>query len=328
MIVVTGGAGFIGANLLADLETTHGTAKLVVCDRLATGDKWRNIAKRSLFDIIPPDKILEFLNKTGSGVSAVFHLGAESSTTATDADAIVANNFRFSQHLWHWCTQANVPLIYASSAATYGNGDDGFDDDPAPNRLARLRPNNLYGWSKLLFDRWAIAAAARGEAPPQWAGLRFFNVYGPNESHKGAQRSVVPQLFAQIAETGRAKLFRSQRQGIAGGEQKRDFVHVDDCCAVMLWLFDNPTVSGLFNVGTGQARTFLDLAHAVFTAMDLPPNIEFIDAPPQVERHYQYFTEALIERLRAAGYDAPFIDLESGVASYVRDYLASSDPYR
>lgn len=327
MIVVTGGAGFIGANLLADLET-HGGAKLVVCDDLSIGDKQQNIAKRSLHDVIPPDKILEFLNKSGPTVRAVFHLGAESSTTATDAAAIVDNNFRFSQDLWHWCTAANVPLIYASSAATYGDAEFGFDDDPAPDYLARLRPNNLYGWSKLLFDRWAVATAARGAAPPQWAGLRFFNVYGPNENHKGGQRSVVPQLYAQIAETGRARLFRSHRQGIAHGEQKRDFIHVDDCCNVMLWLFENPAIGGLFNVGTGQARTFLDLAHAVFTAMDLPPNVEFIDAPPQVESHYQYFTEALIERLRSAGYDAPFTSLEAGVASYVRDYLATPDPYR
>ena len=327
MFVVTGAAGFIGSNLLADLEA-RGADKLVACDDIATEDKRRNLAKRSLFETVSPDNLLKFLDKARSDVTAVLHLGAESSTTATDVDAIVANNFRFSQDLWYWCTANRVPLIYASSAATYGDGDHGFDDTDNAAYLGRLRPNNLYGWSKLVFDRWALATAARGDAPPQWAGLRFFNVYGPNEAHKGGQRSVVPQLFAQIEQTGRARLFRSHRQGIAHGEQKRDFIHVDDCCAVMTWLLDHPAATGLFNVGTGRARTFLDLAHAVFTAMDRAPNIEFIDAPPQVERHYQYFTEALIERLRTAGYDAPFIDLETGVARYVRDYLARHDPYR
>ena len=328
MIVVTGGGGFIGSNLLAALEHHVPGAPLVVCDRFGNGDKWRNIAKRGLAAIVPPEDLNDWLADNGADVQAIYHLGAESSTTATDADAVIANNFSFSQNLWRWCSRSHVPFIFASSAATYGDGEHGFDDDPSPEKLARLRPHNLYGWSKLLFDRWAVSRAAAGEAPPKWAGLRFFNVYGPNEGHKGGQRSLVPQLHEQITANGRARLFRSHRSGIADGEQKRDFIHVDDCVAVMLWLFENPRSHGILNVGTGKARSFNDLAHAVFTTMGHEQALEFIDTPVAVRRHYQYFTQARIERLRHAGYDAPFITLEVGVADYLRTYLLSEDSYR
>ncbi len=328
MIIVTGGGGFIGSNLLAALEQSHPTSPLVVCDRFGDGDKWRNIAKRSLAAVVPPEDLTGWLADNGPDVRAVCHLGAESSTTATDADAVIANNFTFSQDLWRWCTRSHVPLIYASSAATYGDGEHGFDDDPSPQALARLRPHNLYGWSKLLFDRWAVAQSAAGDAPPKWAGLRFFNVYGPNEGHKAGQRSLVPQLHEQITESGRARLFRSHKATVADGEQKRDFIHVDDCVAVMTWLLDSPGSHGILNVGTGEARSFNDLAHAVFATMGNQAAIDFIDTPAAVKRHYQYFTQARIERLREAGYDAPFTPLESGVADYVRSYLLSEDPYR
>ncbi|MEK9661318.1 MAG: ADP-glyceromanno-heptose 6-epimerase [Alphaproteobacteria bacterium] len=328
MIVVTGGAGFIGSNLLAGLEA-RGEDPVAVCDVLGSDDKWRNIAKREIEDIVPPAELLSWLDANASRIHMIFHLGAISSTTETDADAIIANNFRLTGELWDWCAQRGIRLIYASSAAVYGDGSAGFDDLLDTQSLAALRPLNPYGWSKLLFDRRAARLAShRGQHPEQWAGLRFFNVYGPNEAHKGGQRSVVPQFWHQIREAGRARLFRSHHPDYADGGQLRDFVHVDDCVAVMLWLYDNPSVSGLFNLGTGQARSFADLARALFAAMELPAGIDYVDTPPQIRQHYQYFTQAKMDRLRAAGYDRPFISLEDGVRDYVQNYLEADDPYR
>ncbi len=220
-------------------------------------------------------------------------------------------------------------LIYASSAAVYGDGSAGFDDDCTLDAMAQLQPLNPYGWSKLLFDRKVAQFAGRmTRLPGQWAGLRFFNVYGPNEYHKGGQRSVVPQFWQQIKETGQARLFKSEHPDYADGAQARDFIHVDDCVRIMLWLYDNYGISGLFNVGTGQARTFADLANAIFTAEGVEPRIEYIDMPDAVRDQYQYFTQARIDRLREAGYDQAFTSLEEGVRSYVQDYLATGDPYR
>jgi ADP-L-glycero-D-manno-heptose 6-epimerase len=218
-----------------------------------------------------------------------------------------------------------VPLIYASSAATYGDGAAGFDDDGSPAALARLRPLNAYGWSKHLTDRRiARIVAEGGPRPPQWAGLKFFNVYGPGEDHKGAQRSVVPQVWRQVRSGGPARLFRSYRPGVPDGEQRRDFVWIGDAVAVMLWLLDRPEVSGLFNVGSGWARSFNDLAQAVFAALGREPRIEYVDMPARLRDRYQYFTEAPIDRLRRAGYDAPMTTLEEGVRRYVRDHLEPS----
>jgi ADP-L-glycero-D-manno-heptose 6-epimerase len=222
-----------------------------------------------------------------------------------------------------------VPLIYASSAATYGEAEGGFDDDAAPEALAKLRPLNLYGWSKLAFDRRVAQMLARGAArPPQWAGLRFFNVYGPNEAHKGRMASVLFHKYQQVQRGEAATLFRSDRPGIADGQQMRDFVHVDDCVAVMLWLLDNPGVSGLFNVGSGRARSFLDLVRAMFEALGRAPEIRFVDMPADLRGKYQYFTEAPLERLRAAGFNAQTTPLEEGVRRTVQDFLAAEDPYR
>ena len=328
MIVVTGGAGFIGSNLLAGLEE-HGAKELVVCDTLGQGDKWRNIAKRELADIVAPASLLDFLKARRGRIQAVFHLGAVSSTTETDADLILRANFAASLEIWNHCAANGVPLIYASSAATYGDGSLGFDDDSTVAGLKTLRPLNAYGWSKHLFDRRvARLIAEREPAPPQWAGLKFFNVYGPNEYHKGEMRSVIAKNFEAARKAEPIRLFKSYRPGYADGGQKRDFVWVDDCVAVMLWLLVTPGTSGLFNLGTGKARSFADLAAALYRALGAEPRIEYIEMPESLRPRYQYFTEARLERLREAGYTAPFTALEDGVRDYVTSYLLNEDPYR
>lgn len=328
MLIVTGGAGFIGSNLVAALEQRAAGA-IAVCDRLESGDKWRNLRKRELDAIIPPEGLFDLLAARRGEIEAIFHLGAISATTETDADLVVATNFTLSQRIWDWCAEHGVRLFYASSAATYGAGEAGFDDDGSVEGLARLLPLNAYGWSKHLFDRLvARRVAANAPRPPQWAGAKFFNVYGPNEYHKGAMKSVVAQMAPRIREGGPVTLFRSHRGDVPDGGQKRDFVHVDDVVDMLLFLYDNPRISGLFNMGSGTARSFLDLAHAAFRAMDRAPRIEWIDTPEAIRAKYQYFTEARLDRLREAGYEKPTTTLEEGVARYVRDHLLAEDPYR
>jgi ADP-L-glycero-D-manno-heptose 6-epimerase len=328
MIVITGGAGFIGSNLAAALEE-RGERDLVICDRLGHDAKWRNIAKREIAGLLPPETLLAFLDEHAREIGTVFHLGAISSTTETDADLIAATNFTLSQRLWKWCAATETRLVYASSAATYGDGSAGFDDDATAPALARLRPLNAYGWSKHVFDRRVVRIVETGAArPAQWAGLKFFNVFGPNEYHKGAMKSVVAQVYPRAIAGESARLFRSHRPGVADGGQKRDFVYVRDCVDMMLWLYDHPGVSGLFNIGSGRARSFADLAAAVFRALGREPRIDFIDTPLEIRDKYQYFTEARMDRLRAAGYDRPTTSLEDGVRDYVVSYLAAADPYR
>jgi ADP-L-glycero-D-manno-heptose 6-epimerase len=328
MFVVTGGAGFIGSNLLAALEVRR-EAPLVLVDRLRSNDKWRNIAKREISDIVHPDHLFDFLDANTGRITAIFHMGAISSTTETDGDLIVDNNFNLTVALFAWCTRNDVRLIYASSAATYGDGAQGFDDDPSPPALARLRPLNAYGWSKHLFDRRVARKLAEGKPmPPQWAGLKFFNVYGPNEYHKGPQSSVVAQIYPHAEAGAPAHLFRSHNPQYADGGQLRDFIWVDDVVQIMLWLLDHPDVNGLFNVGTGKARSFLDLASAVYRALGKEPYIRYVDTPLEIRPRYQYFTEARMNRLRAAGYDRPFATLEDGIGVYVTRYLAAADRYR
>lgn len=329
MILVTGGAGFIGSNLVAGLEA-RGETDIIVCDRFGTDEKWRNVARRDLADLISPDDILSFVDNNSAQLDAVFHLGAISATTETDADLIIENNFRLSKDLWAHCARHRIPLIYASSAATYGDGSAGFDDNSSRKALAALQPLNAYGWSKHLFDRWVarqIDSRPASARPPQWAGLKFFNVYGPNEYHKGGQISVVLKNFREVSAGGPAVLFQSHHPDYEDGGQLRDFVWVGDCVDVMLWLKDNPTVCGLFNLGTGRARSFADLARSVFKALSIEEDIKFVETPVAIRDKYQYFTEAKMNRLRAAGYEAAFTTLETGITRYVRDYLIKDDPY-
>jgi len=255
-------------------------------------------------------------------------MGAISSTTETDVDLILANNFSFSRQLWGWCTQNRKPFIYASSAATYGGGEQGFLDDINEAYLTRLRPLNAYGWSKQLFDQFVAASVRRGDdLPPQWVGLKFFNVYGPNEYHKGSQQSVAAQIFPHARERRPAKLFKSYHPDYSDGGQLRDFLYVRDAVRVIQWLLHNRGVSGLYNLGTGEARSFADLASAVFAALEQKPAIQYIEMPEHIRHKYQYVTEAKINKLRDAGYREPFTSLEDGIKEYVTQYLMYDDPY-
>ncbi|MBM3568963.1 MAG: ADP-glyceromanno-heptose 6-epimerase [Alphaproteobacteria bacterium] len=327
MIVVTGGAGFIGSNLVAALAE-RGEHEIAVIDRLGSDDKWRNLAKHEIVDLVPPERFLDVFERQAPAISAVLHMGAITDTQARDGDALMAQNFRFSLELWNWCTRHGVRLIYASSAATYGDGRLGFDDEATPEALAKLRPLNGYGWSKHLFDRRVARLAQTGRRPLQWAGLKFFNVYGPNEYHKGAMQSVIARYWPDIAAGRPMRLFKSHRPDYADGGQKRDFVYVKDIVAVVSWLLDNLEVNGLFNLGSGRAQSFREVGEAIFAARGEAANIEYVDMPEPLRAQYQYFTEAKMDRLRAAGFRQPFHSVEQGIADYVRNYLMKADPYR
>ena len=312
LIVVTSGAGFIGSHIVIDLAQAG--ARVVVCDLLRSEEKWRNIAAAALYDVLRPEALFGWLENHRDDVGAVIHMGAISSTTEKNVDNFVATNIRLTLDLWQWCAETGRRFIYASSAATYGDGKVGFLDDQSPAALAALRPLNPYGWSKHVVDRRLIDDVVRSRpVPPQWAGLKYFNVYGSHESHKGAMQSLVSKLAPIIKQGGTVRLFKSHDPRYRDGEQLRDFVYVKDCVAVVKWLLGNPTVSGFFNVGTGAARSFLDLAGAVGAAVGCTPNIEFVDIPDELRAQYQYFTQADIGKLRKAGYDVPFYSLEDGV---------------
>ena len=323
MLIVTGGAGFLGSALLWGLNEA-GRDDILVVDNLGSGEKWKNCVNRRYRDYLHKDAFLAAVtggdNPFGT-IEAIVHLGACSSTTETDAEYLMRNNFGYARAVARFALAQGARFVVASSAATYGDGSAGFDDDP--HGLDALKPLNMYGYSKHLFDLWARREGLLGEL----ASLKFFNVYGPNEYHKGDMRSVVCKAFKQIRETGRLKLFRSYRPEYPDGGQQRDFLYVKDAVAVMLWLLDHPEVNGIFNVGAGVARTWNDLASAVFAAMDREPAVDYVDMPGTLRGKYQYFTEAKMARLRGAGYDTPFHSLEEGVADYVRGYLAEKDCY-
>jgi ADP-L-glycero-D-manno-heptose 6-epimerase len=327
MILVTGGAGFIGSNITAALVGRG--RSVAVCDRLRQADKWRNLAKVSLRELVEPAALFAWLEDNAADIEAIIHMGAISSTTETDVDLIVRNNIRATLDLLQWCLESGTPFLYASSAATYGDGEAGFDDEFSIEALARLRPLNAYGWSKHVVDRRIARLLQQGaKLPPQWVGLKFFNVYGPNEYHKGSMQSVIARNFASVQRGEPMRLFRSYRPQYADGGQLRDFIYVRDCVDVVMWLLEHPSVSGVFNVGTGQARSWLDLAHALLAACGRDRSVEFVDMPATLVKKYQYFTQARMERLRNAGYTRPFTSLEEGVSQYVKGYLATSDPYR
>jgi ADP-L-glycero-D-manno-heptose 6-epimerase len=325
MIVITGGAGMIGSMIAWHLNTVTGRDDIVIVDRHEHPDQWQNLVRRKYANYLDKDELLPWLQGSPK-VDAIIHMGAISATTERDFNKLVDNNIRYSQQLWHWCAANGVPFLYASSAATYGGGERGYRDDESAIDL--LRPLNGYGYSKQFFDQWALRHAASGQrSPPQWCGFKFFNVYGPNEYHKGRMASVALHSFHQFRDNGSVKLFKSHLDGYEDGMQLRDFVYVKDAAAVVAFFLANPSHSGIFNVGTGQARAFRDLATAVMTSQGKTPSIDYIDMPQDLHGKYQYYTQATMDKVRAAGFDRPFHTLEEGVADYVQNYLMSADPY-
>jgi len=316
MIIVTGGAGFIGSALIAALNKRQITDILII-DELGTDRKWKNLRNLSFTDYVEKDDFLEMVieDKLDNSVESVFHLGACSDTTETNASYLIKNNYEYSKLLAQWATNADIRFIYASSAATYGDGSASFSDDQ--EKIENLRPLNMYGYSKHLFDLWA----RRTGLLKKLVGLKYFNVFGPNEYHKADMRSFVIKAFEQINASGKVRLFKSYKSEYADGEQLRDFIYVKDAVDMTLFFYDKPQLSGLFNIGAGKARTWNDLVKAVFAAMGREPNIEYIEMPESIRNQYQYFTEADITNFRKAGYDKEITTLEDAIKDYVQSYL-------
>lgn len=314
-IIVTGAGGFIGRNLAAALNS-RGCDDLLLVDTLGSDEKWRNLVGLRFEDIVESTEFLERIDRNEfSNIDAVLHMGACSSTTEKNADFLLRNNYRYTRALCERCLQRGIRFIYASSAATYGDGSQGHADNDAA--LQTLRPMNMYGYSKHIFDLWA----QKHGLFERIAGLKYFNVFGPYEDHKGDMRSMASKAHQQISRSGKVQLFKSYRPEYADGEQMRDFIYVKDAVTVTLHFLDNRDQSGLFNCGTGKARSWNDLARSVFSAMNIPPRIEYVDMPPAIQGKYQYFTQASTEKLRSAGYARPFTPLEDAVREYVVDYL-------
>jgi ADP-L-glycero-D-manno-heptose 6-epimerase len=314
-VLVTGGAGFIGSALVWGLNR-RGCEDIVVCDLLGTNEKWRNLTPLRFEDYLEADALLPRLQSGSLGkFDLVLHMGACSATTEQDASYLIRNNYEFTKDLAVWSLANKARFVYASSAATYGDGTAGMED--TDSKLDSLRPLNMYGYSKHLFDQHARRAGFLNKL----VGLKFFNVFGPNEDHKADMRSLVHKSFAQVQHEGVIRLFKSYRKEFKDGQQQRDFLYVKDCVAMTLHLAAAPRAKGLFNIGSGGARSWIDLANAVFSALEKKPNIKFIEMPAAIRDKYQYFTEANLARLRKAGYDAPVTPLEKAVADYVRNYL-------
>lgn len=321
MVVITGGAGMIGSMIAWQLNQ-HGRDDILIADRLTHPDQWQNLCYRRYAQYLDKDELLLWL-ETGIRVDTIIHMGAISATTERDFNKLVKDNIHYSQALWNWCAHHGVPFFYASSAATYGDGDRGYNDIS----VDELRPLNGYGYSKQFFDQWALQQVERGHAPPHWAGFKFFNVYGPNEYHKERMASVAFHSYQQFKQTGTVKLFKSDREGIADGMQRRDFVYVKDAAAVVCWFAESARPSGIYNLGTGHARAFADLATAVMESTNRTPDITWIDMPDDLKGKYQYYTQANMEKLQAAGCPHRFHTLEEGVRDYVQNYLMQADPY-
>lgn len=314
MIIVTGGAGFIGSCVVRTLNDA-GIEDIVIVDDIASTDKWLNMRNKKYIKYVHKAEFLEEL-PVYENVEAIIHMGAQSSTTERNFDYLWKNNFEYTKTLWNYCSEKQISFIYASSAATYGDGAEGFDDRMD---IDRLRPLNGYGYSKQLFDLWVKHQAMT--FPKQHVGLKFFNVYGPNEYFKGSMASMIFHGYKQIQESGKIKLFKSCNPSYADGGQLRDFVYVKDICNVIFWLLNHKDVSGLFNVGTGRAQSFKELAEATFHALDMEPNIEYIDMPEHLKAKYQYYTKAEMSKLREVGYDGEFMNLETGAKDYVCKHL-------
>ncbi len=331
-IVVTGAAGFIGSCMVQYLNE-HGYHNLIIVDDFGVETKRRNWENKQFAEAIERQSFFEWLIANQPKIDCMIHLGARTDTTEFNYAVHQELNVEYSQNIWHYCTKNQVPLIYASSAATYGGGEFGYEDN---HELPfKLQPLNPYGISKNEFDKWAIQQT---ETPPFWAGLKFFNIYGPNEYHKGRMASVIWHSFNQIKANGLVKLFRSHNPNYKDGEQLRDFVYIKDLVKVMLWMMEKVDgrqstidgqmlTSGLYNLGTGTARSFYDLASSTFKGLDLEPNIEFVDMPLDIRDKYQYFTEANMQKLHDSGYTEPFFTLEAGVDDYVRNYLSANKIY-
>lgn len=316
MIIVTGGAGFIGSAIVWRLNNI-GNDNIIIVDELGTTDKWKNLVGLKFQEFIHKDDFISAVvdDTIEFPVEAIIHMGANSSTTEKDADHLFSNNYLYTQELAKYCLAKNIRFIYASSAATYGDGSLGFDDDES--KLETLRPLNMYGYSKQLFDLWA----KRNNILNKIVGIKYFNVYGPNEYHKGDMRSVVHKAFEQVRDTGKVRLFKSLNPNYKDGEQMRDFVYVKDAVDMTLHFLEHRDKNGIYNVGSGKARTWIDLVTALFKAVGKPVNIEFIDLPENLKEKYQYFTEAKLNKIRAAGYTKPTTSLEDGVTDYVKNYL-------
>ena len=323
MIIITGGAGMIGSMIAWHLNTKQGNDDLVIVDHITHQGQWQNLVHRQYVEYLDRDQLFDYLEGNDE-VEAVIHMGAISATTETDFNKLVEANIHYSQDLWSWCAEFNVQFYYASSAATYGDGSAGYDDVS----IDKLRPLNAYGYSKHFFDQWALKQAPEN-SPPAWAGFKFFNVYGPNEFHKQRMASVAFHTFNQFSETCTMQLFKGTKPGIKDGEQLRDFVYVKDAAAIVCSFLEkaNPKNNGIYNIGTGHARTFKDLATIVMESMGKAPHITYIDMPADLQGKYQYFTEAKMAKLRKAGYKAPMTSLEDGVKDYVQNYLMQADPY-
>ncbi len=317
MIAITGAAGFIGSVVAGFFESIY-SGQLVLVDDFSRSDKSANFMRRHYHSLIQRDQFPVWLSENHALIESVIHLGARTDTTEFDVEIFNKLNLNYSKQIWELCTRHKIPLIYASSAATYGAGEQGYDDDH--RLIEKLHPLNPYGDSKQEFDKWVLKQPA---CPPAWYGLKFFNVYGPNEYHKGRMASVIFHAYNQIKNNGVVRLFRSHRADYSDGGQLRDFVYVKDVAQVISFLSQKTAPSGIYNLGTGQARTFYDLACATFAALNLNPEIDFIDTPIDIRDKYQYFTEANMQKLRLAGYDKPFSSLESGVEDYVKNYLVN-----
>jgi ADP-L-glycero-D-manno-heptose 6-epimerase len=321
MIIITGSAGFIGSCLLSKFNN-KGIKDIVIADDFSDGRKNMNIAGKVYTERVDRMVLPEWIREHPGDVEMIFHLGARTDTTEFNKDVFTLLNLNYSKIMWQLCTEFNIPLLYASSAATYGAGEHGYEDDHG--LVQKLSPLNPYGESKNEFDKWVLE---QKHTPPFWAGLKFFNVYGPNEYHKDRMASVIYHAYNQINETGKMKLFRSHKEGFADGMQKRDFIYVKDVVNVCLFFYLNRKNSGIYNLGTGEARSFYDLAANTFLSLRKEPQIEYIDMPEDLRKTYQYFTEAKMDKLRSAGYQMPFSSLEEGIEDYVQSYLVEKKYY-